>query len=827
VQLAKEIKAAGLGAFPCRLQYDAARNKWSKHPVTVNHEPWAVTAHRHPDDPAVPWGGCEVLGIPVPAGVVVIDLDTYRPGCTTELADALFGGSLPWAAALIQTTIGGGSHYAFRLPDWPVKQGSNFGGPGSGIDTRVAGRGFICSGGGYTQANTFGVLRLAYPDSLPVLPEFTRPLLEQLEAVAPAAAPPSENERDLDTLTAALAFIDPTERDTWRDIGFALKHYFHDDAAAGFEIWDRWSAGQFWPDGQPASYAPDTQIPQWNSFKAQREGATITVGSLFHMAIRAGWQPPARFDTAAAFGANAAPMSTFNGLLERIMESGADSRNVEAIMREIAASGCNRTQALLLRNELKASLKEAKLLDKDLSAAIDQTVTPRQATPDGLYTKNHAENAALFLKTHYPNDTLLRSNEIWYAFNGKCWVELDDATLDHQITMAMIASRPQRSTVTGTYGTLGSMTHVAGVAMNENAPSNLILFQNGILDLYTGALLPHNKKHYTTRIAPYNYDPSAQAPTWVAFLNEIFEGDQERIALLQEWFGYMLAPSYEYQKIMLLIGPTRSGKGTLGLILADLVGHDNYSGASLTSFKDDDFIDSLRTKTVAFSGDTAKNISRNHIDTVVERIKKISGNDFIDFSRKYKSRMACRVPARITLASNYIPRLFDDAEALSNRLLVLPMDVSFAGREDTQLINKLKTEISGIALWSLQGLARLNRRRAFTLPEASKNEMQYIAEMYSPLRAFVDAVCEFHREEEITTSTEIYDAYRAWSLAEGEDRILPRKTFVTAFRDISRGKGCGYGAHRRNLDIVRGFRGLALRPFKSVTTSAFTPALVK
>lgn len=822
MQLAHQLKAVGVDSFPCVVRYDTARHKWQKHPVTVAGESWAVTAARPIDDPAVAWADVKVIGVPVPTGVVIIDLDEYKPGVTTTTADAILGTNLPWDAALIQTTISGGKHYAFRLPTWAVRQGNNIGAPGSGIDTRVAGLGFICTGGGYAPGpDGVGVFRLACPEALPVLPDECRGVLEQRTAEAPQPTPlPTDADRDTDLVRAALAHIDPTERDTWRDMGFALKHYFHDDEATAYDIWDRWSAGEYWRDGCPANYVPEAQAGQWASFRAVRDGATITIGSLFHRAMVGGWQPPARFDTATAFGSGAAPVEVFNDLIERILAHGADSRQVPALLEAITSSGCNEVQALLLRNELKAMLKSAQLLDRGLSAAIDKRTTP-QVVQSGLYNKSHTENALLFLQTHYPHGTLIRSDEVWYTYTGKCWAEVRDAAIDNQITHAMLPSCPQKSTVTGTYQMVSSMMYHPDADMHHSPPG-LIVFQNGVLNVYTGQLMPHDKQYLTTSIVPFNFNPAATAPRWVKFINEIFEGDQERIALLQEWLGYMMSPTYEHQKVMLLIGPKRSGKSTIGAIIKELVGELNYTGCSLSSFADDDYLDSLRHKTVAFSGDTAKNVSRNIVERVVERVKKISGNDYVDFGRKYKSRMTCRLPTRITLAANHVPRLFDDSEALTTRILVLPFEVSFLNREDTRLINALLGEIEGIALWSLQGLARLNMQNGFTVPQASLSEMQYIAEAYSPLRSFIDDCCTLG-EGGGTTTEDLYTTYKAWALKSGEERILPRKPFISAFKDATRGHGCAYG----QVDKVRGFRGVQVTPAASVSSEAFKPRAVK
>ena len=50
---------------------------------------------------------------------------------------------------------------------------------------------------------------------------------------------------------------------------------------------------------------------------------------------------------------------------------------------------------------------------------------------------------------------------------------------------------------------------------------------------------------------------------WLKFLDEICEGDKEQTDTLQEVFGYTLTSDISQEKAFLLIGPNRSGKGTL------------------------------------------------------------------------------------------------------------------------------------------------------------------------------------------------------------------------------------------------------------------------
>ena len=67
-------------------------------------------------------------------------------------------------------------------------------------------------------------------------------------------------------------------------------------------------------------------------------------------------------------------------------------------------------------------------------------------------------------------------------------------------------------------------------------PSNIIAYQNGLLDIerYLAGdltLIPHTPKWASTVCLPYEFDPAADCPTWLAFLGQVFEGDQDRIDL--------------------------------------------------------------------------------------------------------------------------------------------------------------------------------------------------------------------------------------------------------------------------------------------------------
>jgi len=817
MQLAEQLRAAGLFSFPCKVHYDAVKNRWDKKPSVPRGESWKLSAYRPITDPMLNWSS-GVVGLPIPPRVLVLDLDSYK-GVTRADVEAYLGCALQWDRALIQKTIGGGEHYAFRC-EWEARQLQNDG--IAGLDTRAANKGFICTGTGYTPTG-FGVFAMAHPEALPEIPEAARTVLGVPEAAEPAPAPPPRDtaDNDVQQIIEALHYIDPgCSRAEWIRILMALRHQFHEDYDTGLDIADRWSSGEYWSGGAPDNYVPEHMAHQWGSIKP--EGGT-TIATLFYRAIQAGWAPPASFDTAMAFGPGAAAGPVFDGLVERVQESGGDVRQTAAIVEEIKAAGCNALQVALLAAELKNALKDAGIKDKAVVAHIDALLRTHPAMlPDrpGMYGKNDADNAAIFLDKYFPDGTLIKSDGELYSYNGKVWVKTSTDTLKHLVAKDMAQLRLQSSRVNSCIDLMTKLVPVYDGAINHS-PARRIIFNNGILDVDTGRLDPHSKYYYSTVMLPYDYDQGAAAPNWLQFLHDTTDGDQERVALLQEWIGYQLINDYRHHKVMLLLGPKRCGKGTIGRVLQHLVGDANFSGGSLSSFARDSFIDSLRTRPVLFIGDAAKKVPPAAVNQVIERIKSISGNDAVDFDRKYLSGLSETLPTRITIAANGIPNLFDDSGALASRIMILPFYRSYFGHEDLGLIDRLLPELPGIAAWALEGLRRLFQVGRFTEPAASREELAQLQESYSPLVQFLNDCCTIAPATECK-SADLYAVYRAWCLNEGED-MLRRKVFISAIKDATRGQGVHYGPHRfADGSNLRGFIGLAPVGEVPSTASAFT-----
>lgn len=84
--------------------------------------------------------------------------------------------------------------------------------------------------------------------------------------------------------------------------------------------------------------------------------------------------------------------------------------------------------------------------------------------------------------------------------------------------------------------------------------------QNGVIDLKTGELLPHDRSYMCTQIANVEYDPKAKAPEWERFL-DLTQPNKQHRKYLQRLMGYALIGKVIDQIFVVHTGSGGNGKG--------------------------------------------------------------------------------------------------------------------------------------------------------------------------------------------------------------------------------------------------------------------------
>jgi putative DNA primase/helicase len=325
------------------------------------------------------------------------------------------------------------------------------------------------------------------------------------------------------------------------------------------------------------------------------------------------------------------------------------------------------------------------------------------------------------------------------------------------------------------------------------SPCEVVACRSLLLHLPTMRRLPATPLFFSTCALDFDPDPAAPSPSaWHAFLHQLFDGDIESHDLLQEWFGYTLTGDTSQQKMLLIVGPRRSGKGTIARVLARLVGTANVCGPTTSSLAGPFGLQPLIGKTLAIVSDAR--FHGENIATVVERLLCISGEDTLTIDRKNITSVTLKLPTRFMFLTNEFPRLTDSSGALAGRFVILRLTESYYGREDILLTDRLLAELPGILNWSIEGWRRLHERGHFVVPASVRDVVQEIEDLSSPVAAFVREQCVVGPGHRVPVDV-LYDAWKGWCEIEGRQAVTTRQTFgrdlAAAVAGISRRRGTG------------------------------------
>jgi putative DNA primase/helicase len=316
--------------------------------------------------------------------------------------------------------------------------------------------------------------------------------------------------------------------------------------------------------------------------------------------------------------------------------------------------------------------------------------------------------------------------------------------------------------------------------LDEHRPTaaDVIAFKNGLLNFHsfsaTGAadLMPPTPMWFSELAMPYDLSPGAYCPRWHSFLEQVLkrEGapDAQTIRLLQEWFGYCLTADTRHQKVLMMVGPPRCGKGTIIRALQRVVGEGNCASPNFLSLGERFGLEPLVGKRVATIPDAHLGRTGDAV-SILDKILQISGEDRVTVDRKNKSALAnTKLGVRFTIAANEPPDLPDSSGAIIHRLLMIQMQETFAGREDLRLDEALAAETPGIALWALDGLKRLRRDGRFTEPDGAAGLRNDYMRQTAPIHAFLEDRCDVGSTEHHWVEVEAFWAkWKEWASANG------------------------------------------------------------
>jgi putative DNA primase/helicase len=263
---------------------------------------------------------------------------------------------------------------------------------------------------------------------------------------------------------------------------------------------------------------------------------------------------------------------------------------------------------------------------------------------------------------------------------------------------------------------------------------------------------------------------------------------------------------------MLMYGKIRGGKGTISSVIRKLVGRDAFMGASLEDLAGGFGMDGLeRTKVLSIN--EVSELDGKSGERVCRVVKNIVGRDPMTVDAKYmRQQRNVIVNAAVIMQSNEIPVLPNKGRGLSGKMLVLPFEVSFEGKEDLDLEGELDRELAGIAAWAVAGAHRLENSRAserWPVPKAAERAVHMYHLQNNPFDAFLEA--RFVRRKDGFVSNGMVRAqWDAWTKANKirmhvANNMLPMKIAQGSSWDLRQVRLAESQGHER------GIAGMSLR----------------
>ena len=386
--------------------------------------------------------------------------------------------------------------------------------------------------------------------------------------------------------------------------------------------------------------------------------------------------------------------------------------------------------------------------------------------------------ADAFLETKFTHDgkrSLVYYRQDWYWWTGKYYKIVSAqnmrATVTHFIkhsTEADITAWTIGNVLEELMGECTVFDDVEVPAMikgplDASHAGHILVFENGWLDF--GAftrdedveLNAHTPEVFATYKLPYIFDPLAQCPKWLDFLDYVLMGDTDLISIIQEFLGYLFTWHTGFHKFLILFGDAGTGKSTITKVFTAALGHENVSHVPLEMFGE-------RFGLYPTIGKLANIVSEvGELDSVAEaQLKAFVGGDAMTFDRKNRDPLEIVPTARLLLATNNKPRFIDKSEGVWRRMILIPFQRVIPPDKIILDYDKeiIREELSGIFMWAFEGLFRLMENKRFTTSPVVEKEISEYKLEGNPAKAFLLENYEEGTGEVVTT--EIYALYRTW-----------------------------------------------------------------
>jgi putative DNA primase/helicase len=353
--------------------------------------------------------------------------------------------------------------------------------------------------------------------------------------------------------------------------------------------------------------------------------------------------------------------------------------------------------------------------------------------------------------------------------------------------------------------------HAEGKRLPECMSEPLLNCPNGMVDLRTGELLPHDPGYFSHVQVTTEYLPSVATPVYDAWLRQALrqeghtDADVEAlVADLEETAGTMLDPSITPSKALFLFGPSRSGKSTFLRLMKAVAGMPNTSAVTLHELGSDQFATAnLYGKMLNVAAD----LSSAHVADL-SKFKMATGEDPLHANRKYGQQFGFTNQAMFAFSANELPTVSEASRAYAERMKPFNFPNTFAGREDKTLEAKLMAELPGILARWVAAYGRYLARGGYAPTDAVTQAMfeaksDRVVQFFQDMCTLTEAAHGSRlTDRQATGRRDVAVAFNAWAERNGGSKMGER-AFFQRFAQIAGVNDVKIGPKdRRGFNVV-------------------------
>lgn len=420
--------------------------------------------------------------------------------------------------------------------------------------------------------------------------------------------------------------------------------------------------------------------------------------------------------------------------------------------------------------------------EEKIGECIDQfnknTMAMKSTTDESEMTNDMYATAIMdkyVFKCMFDNKDLLVYKDGVYLYNNK----MAENTIEFECEKVMPEASIKR--ITEIVAMIKRRTFVRREDFDRDL--ELINCDNGIINIKTGKVIPHDPEFLFRNKCPVKYDPNYTTPEKFFEFLRVSVGDSKQIIQIIESMACCLLRTSRFEKAFMHIGSGSNGKSTFLSVLEKIIGRTNIAHVSPHALERERFASAdLENKMLNVYADIVSETL-----TTTGKLKMVISGDEIFGERKHRDPFAFKPYAKLMFSANQLPDVEDQTNAMYRRWVIFKWDQKFEGKnQDRHLLSKLteKEELNKIFSMLVQVAKTLiNNDYKFRYEPTADDVRKIWQDHADPVESFIHDKCTKVSTTYIT-AVRLYQAYSAYC----RDRQIDpkdRKYFYKKFSVVS------------------------------------------